>query len=165
METISLIINTGKAGEEKEHKSFLKSLGIKSDSVGWCELNLDDLNAKENLDKISKYAKEKSRSVRIWYEWEEEYEESDWYIYEPKDLSVDIQAYKEIKIPNKLFRNGLELRTVVDGINAYKIPKNVSLIKFNELKATSAIVSAQFRDCVEKNGLTGMQFVWAKDKG
>lgn len=165
METISLIINTSKDGEEKEHKAFLKSLGIKSDSVGWCELNLDDSDAKDNLDKICKYAKEKFRSVRIWYEWKEDYEDSDWYIYKPKHLSVDIKAWKDIKISSALYRDGGTYHSIVDGINAYKIPKNISIIMFDDMKATSAIVSEKFRECVENNGLTEMQFVWAKDKG
>ena len=80
-------------------------------------------------------------------------------------MSVDIKAWKEVKVPSSLHRNGWTYHSIVDGINAYKIPKNISVIKFDDLKATSAIVSEQFRDCVEKNGLTGMQFVWARDKG
>ena len=165
METISLIINSDKDGEEKEHKSFLKSIGIKSDSVGWCELNLNDSDAEEKIEKICNYAKDKFRSVRVWYEWKEDCEEADWYIYEPKQMSVDIRVWKEVKVPSSIHRNGWTYHSIVDGINAYKIPKGVSIIQFDDMKATSAIVSEKFRECVLNNQLTGMSFVWARDKG
>lgn len=165
METIQLIINTSRDGEEKQHKAFLKSLGIKSDSVGWCELNLDAPDTKEKLEKIIEYAKSIPRSIRIWYYYKEDFTDTDWYLYDPKDLSVDISAWKDVKVPSKRHIDGWTTTSVRDGILAYKIPKNIHIIHDNELKATSAIVSENFKTCVETNGLTGVQFVWARDKG
>ena len=163
MEKISLIIDSKRKldlnEEEKEilqNKKFLKSLGLKSDSVGWTEINLESSIAKEQMEKINNYVQSNDKRIRIGYEWRKPFTESKWYIIEPAFLNQEIRFFKTDKASGDSY---------CAGICSYKVPRAENIIEWDFMKATVALVSKQFMECSKKYGLTGADFVWAYDGG
>ena len=67
--------------EEKvrENIDFVHSLGLRCDSVGWCELDLGDPKAEEYLEKIAAFCKSKDLWARGWYTRTYAETQSSWY--------------------------------------------------------------------------------------
>ena len=140
----------------KRNKAFLKSIGIPSDSVGWGKLELDHPGAEEKIKQIQEYCKLHKKKMRIWYQWQEEFKDSDWYWIKPTYLETNFEAYKVNQ------ETGEE---TICGIRAYKIPKRSSFLSFQDMPSTEALVSKEFTDSVKKYHLTGAEFAWANDVG
>ena len=52
----------------QQNIDFVHSLGKKCDCVGWSELDMDEPDADEVLDKIEAFCKEQGWRARGWYE-------------------------------------------------------------------------------------------------
>ena len=75
-------------GDDKyqENIDFVHSLGKKCDCVGWSELDMDESDADEVLDKIEAFCKEQGWRARGWYERTYTDVESDWYELKPENF-------------------------------------------------------------------------------
>lgn len=137
----------------QENIDFVHSLGKKCDCVGWSELDMDDADADEILDRIAAFCKENGYNARGWYEREYTDVVSDWYEikHEPfRDNTV-------VDVITVSAQNGDDLR--LDVISAY-----------HELKVApkgfwKVCVPDRFRKACIKNGITDVTFCWVKDKG
>lgn len=131
--------------EYKQNRDFVHSLGLKCDSVGWCDYDLESDNAGEILDKMEKYIEENHCYLRGYYERTYSLEDSEWYKLKPKYLTTD---YKENK----------------EEIRAYKIPKNIHCL-YDKGKSHLALVSEELRKACIEEKFTGIRFKWMKDIG
>jgi hypothetical protein len=138
--------NTWKDEEDyKENREFVHSLGLKSDYVGWSELDLGNVNADAILDKMEKYKDENSCLLRGYYERRIPLQDSKWYKLEPRYTQIEYEVND-------------------DEIKAYMIPKNMHCIDHRN-NSSLAIVSEELRNlCIEKK-FSGIDFKWMKDVG
>lgn len=139
--------------EYQENIDFVHSLGKKCDCVGWSELDMDEPDAHDVLDRIQTFCKERGYRARGWYERVYTDVESDWYEIKSEpfrdDTVVDIITVKT--------QNGDDLYLNV--INAYR-ELNVAPKGFRKV-----CVPDRFRKACIENGITDVEFCWVKDKG
>ena len=142
-------------GDDKyqENIDFVHSLGKKCDCVGWSELDLDEPDADEVLDKIEAFCKEQGWRARGWYERTYTDVESDWYELKPenfKDNTV-IDVFKiETETGSKICLN------VISAFHEINIaPKEGHRI----------CVPDRFRKACINNGIADVDFCWVEDKG
>lgn len=152
---------TGETNEDddpilEEIKFFFNSLKLKSDSVGWCELDMSKSDSTEKLTSIKRYADQKNYKIRgTYYQYDGEFE-SEWYslipdIYDEYDQGfiysvVEGRSKKKLEIPELI---------------GYKIPKHSSLISSNPY----ILVSEKFKNFCINNNARGIDFYWVRDKG
>lgn len=137
----------------KENIDFVHSLGKKCDSVGWSELDLNEPDAYDVLEKIKAFCEERGFSARGWYERSYEDFESDWFELKIKEFGNETVLDK-VKIKAQ---TGEEI--YLDVISAYR-ETEISPKGFWRVA-----VPDRFRKvCVEK-GISGIDFCWVKDKG
>ena len=137
----------------QQNIDFVHSLGKKCDCVGWSELDMDEPDAGEVLDKIEAFCKEQGWRARGWYERTYTDVESDWYELEPENFKentvLDVFPV-ETDTGKKLY---------LDAISAFHetniAPKECHYI----------CVPDRFRKACLKNGITDVDFCWVQDKG
>lgn len=131
-------------------KAWSKNLGLSNDCVGWSKISTDNPRFEEFLEKVIKLKKEGGNI----------------FIYSINEYSNDDNApwytIKMKKVPNESFN---------DNCNSNKYKKNFEIkadqIPFNIHIAdddNGGIVSKKFRQICIDNNLTGIDFIWAKDK-
>ncbi len=137
----------------QENIDFVHSLGKKCDCVGWSELDMDEPDADEVLDKIEAFCKEQGWRARGWYERRYTDVESDWY-------EIKIESFKENTTLDKVpveTQNGKEI--YLDVISAFHeidiAPKGFRYV----------CVPDRFRKACIENGITDVDFCWLQDKG
>ncbi len=137
----------------QENIDFVHSLGKKCDCVGWSELDMDEPDANEVLDKIQVFCKEQGWRARGWYERTYRDVESDWYELKPEDFKdntvLDVFPV-ETETGEKIY---LETISAFHEINV--APKDCHNI----------CVPDRFRNACINNGITGVDFCWVQDKG
>lgn len=142
-------------GDEKyqENIDFVHSLGKKCDCVGWSELDMDESDADEVLDKIEAFCKEQGWRARGWYERRYTDFESDWYELKTEDFKdntiIDVFPV-ETEIGKKIY---LEVISAFHEINI--APKGFR----------NVCVPDRFRKACIENGITDVDFCWVQDKG
>ena len=139
--------------EYQENIDFVHSLGKKCDCVGWSNLDMDEPDAMEILDKIQTFCKENGWHARGWYERTYTDYESDWYELKTED-------FKDNTISDRTLvetQNGKEL--YLDIINAYH-EINISPKEYGAI-----CVPDRFRKACIDNGITDVDFCWVQDKG
>lgn len=137
----------------QQNIDFVHSLGKKCDCVGWSELDMDEPDADEVLDKIEAFCKEQGWRARGWYERTYTDVESDWY-------EIKIESFKENtkldKVPVET-QSGKEIYLSV--ISAYH-EINIAPKGFRNV-----CVPDRFRKACIENGITDVDFCWVQDKG
>lgn len=146
-----------KSGDEstyRENIAFVHSLGLKCDSVGWCDLDLSHPRTAEILEKIETFCKANGWQARGYYTRNYIDVVSDWYELVPTQ-----------------FKDG----TLSDGIDTVtKTGEEIStyiLRAFHELTASpkswgnERLVPERFRNFCLQNHFDFFDFCWAKDKG
>lgn len=137
----------------QQNIDFVHSLGKKCDCVGWSELDMDEPDADEVLDKIEAFCKEQGWRARGWYERRYTDVESDWY-------EIKIESFKENtkldKVPVET-QSGKEIYlNVISAFHEINIaPKGFSYV----------CVPDRFRKACIENGITDVDFCWVQDKG
>ncbi len=134
----------------RENIAFVHSMGLKCDSVGWCDLDLADPGIPEIFEKIAAFCQENGWKARCVYRREYPQTQSDWYTMEycffrdntPADLL-------ETDTPGVFNR----------GIRAFY--ENRSGLK---RWGMDLFVPERIRKACEKNQLD-MDFCWARDVG
>lgn len=140
--------------EFRENIAFVHSLGLKCDSVGWCELDLGSPRAGEILEKIAAFCAAHGWQARGVYTRRYENIESDWY-----ELSI---PYFHDSTPcgrqQTLTEDARETYTCA--IRAFyessPIPKRWGKDVF--------VPERFWRYCIE-NRIDEFDFCWARDKG
>lgn len=137
----------------KENIDFVHSLGRKCDSVGWSELDMDEPDAYEVLDKIKGFCEEKGWKARCYYKRTYEDYESDWY--ELRREGFKDNAFCEfVSIDDE---NGNELKVMT--IRAY------NEISHSPKGWSATCISDRFRKACIKNNIDDIDFCWVQDKG
>lgn len=133
---------------------FVHSLGLKCDSVGWCEMDLSNSRTLEILSSISKFCKENGWRARGLYTRRYVDIQSDWY-----EL---VSAYFKSNTPCDRIET-----TTAEGKKIY-----TRVIRaFHELSPTikewgeDIYVPERFRNFCIQNNLDDLDFCWVKDKG
>ena len=137
----------------QENIDFVHSLGKKCDSVGWSELDMDEPDADEVLDKIQVFCKEQGWRARGWYKRTYIDVESDWYELVPEDFKDNTV----IDVFNIESETGTKI--CLDAISAFHeiniAPKECHYI----------CVPDRFRKACINNGITDVDFCWVEDRG
>lgn len=137
----------------KENIDFVHSLGKKCDCVGWSELDMDEPDAYEVLDKIRDFCEKKGWRARCYYKRTYEDYESDWY--ELRREGFKDNAFCEfVSVSDE---NGNELKLVT--IRAYHE------LSHSPKGWRDTCVSDRFRKACIKNNIDDIDFCWVQDKG
>ncbi len=137
----------------QENIDFVHSLGKKCDCVGWSELDMDEPDADEVLDKIQNFCKEQGWRARGWYERTYTDIESDWY-----------------ELKTESFKDNTELDCfIVETQNGKKLYLSV-ISAYHEINIApkgfrDVCVPDRFRKACINNGITDVDFCWVQDKG
>jgi len=145
-----------KRTEEKIRKNieFVRALGLKCDSVGWCSLDLNRPDRGDLLDRIRAFALKEGMYLRGYYtRWNAD-TESEWYLLESEHFTGVDWDYATVKD-----RNGNPL--TISEVYACKIPKHTQVLWDSGLPC----VHEKFRDCCLRNGFSGVDFYWIRDIG
>lgn len=137
----------------KENIDFVHSLGKKCDCVGWSELDMNEPDAEQVLDKIQDFCKQNGWRARGWYERTYTDFESDWYELKTEPFK-DSTVLDIITVPTSTVDE-----VYMEIISAYHEQKSTP--KYNR----AVCVSDRFRNVCIKNGITDVDFCWVKDKG
>ena len=147
----------GKLGDEENYRKnidFVHSLGLKCDCVGWSVLDLSNPRTPEIFNAIKTFCQENGWQARCCYRRRYTDIESDWYELVPvwfKDNTLSDWS-------EALTENGEKVKIAV--IRAFHemnvAPKSGRMEVF---------VPERLRNFYIENGLSGLDFCWAKDKG
>ncbi|MDR0286371.1 MAG: hypothetical protein LBI03_01490 [Clostridiales bacterium] len=155
-EDLSWIIDYTNLSGEKEYKEnidFVHSLGLKCDSVGWCELDLGRGDIDKLFEKMNLYAETHNALLRGNY-WKEYNDfESEWYFLDTM-YGEDNPNYVTVLDNNRCEMEIRELR-------AYRIPKFTAVVN----NAPFDVVTEHFRDACIKHKFSGVDFYWIRDTG
>ncbi len=137
----------------QENIDFVHSIGKKCDCVGWSELDMDESDADEVLDKIRAFCKEQGWRARGWYDRTYTDVESDWH-------EIKTESFKENtkldKIPVETQTGGEIYLNVISAYHEIDIaPKGFR----------NVCVPDRFRKACIENGITDVDFCWVQDKG
>lgn len=133
---------------------FVHSLGLKCDCVGWSRLDLSDPRAGEILDAITRFCRENGWTGRCYYDREYTDGDSDWYELIHTEFK-DAACSERTRIP------------AADGSQIWYW----TLLAYHETTAApkerwdTLFVPERFRDACIRNGIDGLDYCWAKDKG
>ena len=134
--------------------AFVHSLGKKCDCVGWSNLRPDDPRAEEILQKISAFCKENGWIARGLYT--REYADFDTEWYQLAGTPFKDHTFEDyVTVPD---RNGGTVRLC--SIKAYR-----ELLAAPKFWMQDLYVPERFYEAYRKNGMTGLEFCWAKDTG
>jgi len=141
--------------ETEQKKAFVRTLGLKPDVVGWARMDLSAPNADDILKKIEAFCKENHFRARAWYTMEILPDgESEWY-WINKNHGADGFFQNNV---NESDEKGEKV--VLSEICAYK---------YGDLSPKGSrgmdMVTDHFRKVCLENGLSGLTFCWARDKG
>ena len=131
---------------------FVHSLGLKCDSVGWCEIDLGAPNTEEILTAIEKFCKENKRLARGWYTRDFVDLDTEWYLLKcppPKSGSTGVET-----VEGELGGN-----LKISSISAYQ-NKEQPVFSWSD----QTIVSEKVREACFKHGIDA-DFCWVKDTG
>ncbi len=159
-EELFLVVDHPKLKDEAEwgySRSFMKRVGLKCDSVGWCKLKNPST---EKLKEIFSLAKEENVTVRGMYDMKLKKDfRSEWYLID----TPTIPASLDIDRPKAFTREGQS--HLVIGYANYLIPSWVDVTD----EVTGNFGFASFREDIkaklEAFGFTGGKFIWIPDCG
>ena len=139
-------INTGEKGYAR-NRDFAHSIGLKSDTVGWMEMNLSAVDYINVLEKAKAFCKENSCELRGYYRCAPDYRESDWYI---------------LKLP--FFKFYPDFDDFIDE-NGQNI-RIAALPAYNEgPDLLHNYASERFIEIYKKYNMKGLKFCWVRDTG
>jgi hypothetical protein len=138
----------------KENVCFAHSLSLKCDSVGWTEMNSEQNDMNNILDKMVDYATKNNYRIRGDYCKENSDFESDWYSIQPDYFTNGELEYSYDP-------DDMDKCSELIGIKAYQIPKYANIIHNNPFE----LVSENFRNICIENNFKGIDFYWIRDIG
>lgn len=150
IESFNAIVANHKLDDYTKSISFMKSLGLKCDCVGWTTITLDSNEKFELLHKMREKADKENIKLRCSH-YMKEYigQDSEWFCFTPK-ISVKCDDYE--------WDEGDYDTCTIKG---YKLPKQTKVVNIAGLTG----VSQSFVDACKELKLTGVDFMWVKDKG
>lgn len=154
LEKINKYLNKLNNKEELKYKwakAWSKSLGLSSDIVGWSKICTDNPKFEEFLEKVIKLKKEGGNIViNSIKEYSNDYN-ANWYCFNVKDVHGDSFCYN---CTLDKYKKNYEIK-------ADQIPFNIHVAQDDY---NGGLVSEKFRQVCIDNQLTGIDFIWAKDR-
>ncbi len=149
-ETLTWIIDRGRFQEDEaagyaKNRALVHSLGLRCDSVGWCELDLGSPRAPQILDALNVYCVEQDCRLRGYYRRTLEDPDPAWYLLRIRDSSFDYVASEH-------------------AIHAWRLPAAGHVYEDPDRRSI-ALVSDRFRTVILEAGFTGADFLWKQDAG
>ena len=146
--------------EIRKKISFVHTLGLKCDSVGWSSLDLSDPKSGEILLRIKAFCDENDFRARGEYERAHRVTDCQWYRLLGGDFFRDAECYPEadrLDVQNGGERNK---RILLNQIKAYTLIGNKPRSSYQE-----RCVSEDFMKVCDERKLTGLKYCWLKDAG
>lgn len=147
-ESFAVRMDNHKKDDYRKPIAFMKSLGLKCDSVGWADVQLDAEEDFSLVDEMKEKAKAEGAVLRcLGYKKEYIGKDAEWFYFKPRveakseDLDWDSSYTWNIK--------------------GYKLPKGCQLVVIQERIG----VSQEFVDACRDLKLSGVDFMWVTDKG
>lgn len=155
-EKLSWILDSRSSKYDEKHYQinidFVHSIGLKCDSVGWCDIDLSTPEADDILSAIEKFCKENNLLARGWYTREFADFDSEWYSLKcppPGSGSTGVE-----KVEDEL---GKILK--ISSISAYQ-NKEQPILGW----ADASMVSEKIYEACLNHGIDA-DFCWVKDTG
>lgn len=140
--------------EEKvrENIDFVHSLGLKCDSVGWCELDLGGPKAEEYLEKIAAFCRSRDFWARGWYTRRYAEPKSSWYKLGTAKIPEDSWSLCEIPAWDG------EAVKILGSVKAY-------MLEPHSPKDWHRPIPARVKDALTEMEISNLTFCWIKDVG
>ena len=129
------------------NRAFSRSLGLKSDCVGWTEMNPSETDYISVFEKATDFCKKNGCKIRGYYRCRPDNPESEWFFIKAAHMKSDYRSEKFIDMNSE---------TIIPLITAYKETADILVPN---------LVSERFVDVYKKHNMTGLRFCWAKDTG
>lgn len=141
--------------EEKvrENIAFVHSLGLKCDSVGWCDFDLGDPKAEAYLEKIAAFCRSKDLWARGWYTRTYAETQSTWYKLGTAKMPYDACG-EFVELP---VSDGYMAQTV-GSVKAY-------MLEPHSPKDWHRPIPARVKDALAEMEIPNLTFCWIKDVG
>lgn len=140
-------------GKIRENIDFVHSLGLKCDSVGWCDIDLGSPKAEEYLEKIAAFCQSKDLWARGWYTRTYAETQSSWYRLGTARMPDDSwNDFYELPTPN-----GDTVKTL-GSIKAY-------MLEPHSPKDWHRPIPARVKDALTGMEIPNLTFCWIKDVG
>ncbi len=156
-EKLSWILDTPdrRYSDEKvrENIDFVHSLGLKCDSVGWCDIDLGSSRAEEYLDKIAAFCQSKGFWARGWYTRTYAEAKSTWYRLGTAKMPYDAcHEFRELTMTA-----GYTVKTM-GAVKAY-------MLEPHSPKDWHRPIPARVKDALTEMEMADLTFCWIKDVG
>lgn len=149
-ESLHLIADSHKLDDYAQSIGFMKSFGLKCDSVGWTTIVLDNAEQFDLVKEMCARASEQKLSLRCFGYRKDFYgTDAEWFYISP---AAEVKG-------NDCEWDEHDYDTCV--IKGYKLPKGAGVVNVAGLTA----VSQSFVDTCRDLQLTGTDFMWVTDKG
>lgn len=132
-------------------KAWSKNLGLSSDCVGWVKISTENPRFEEFLEKVIKLKKEGGNIVIHSISEYCNDDNASWYSFNIKNVPGDSFDYS---CSLDKYKKNYEIKSD-------QIPFNIHVAQDNY---NGGLVSEKFRKVCIDNNLTGIDFIWAKDK-
>lgn len=142
--------------EEDLEKSaeFIRSLGLKSEGIGWCEVDLSAPETDEMLDQIGQFSKQTGMKANGHYTREYCAADSEWY-----RLEFDVFRDHETSDTYETVKDARGKDMELEKVRAYTLTGG-----FRESQPQHC-VPASFMDACIANNLNDLRFCWLRDVG
>lgn len=143
--------------EEDLEKSaeFIRSLGLESEGIGWCEVDLSAPETDKMLDQIGQFCKQTGMKANGHYTREYRAADSEWY-----RLKFDVFRDHETSDTFETVKNARGEDMELEKVRAYTLTDG----GFRE-SLSQHCVPASFMDACIANNLNDLRFCWLRDVG
>lgn len=133
---------------------FVRSLGLESEGIGWCEVDLSTPKCDEMLDQIGRFCKQTGMKAKGHYTRKYCAADSEWYrlkfdVFRAHETSDTFETVKDAR--------GKDLQ--LEKVRAYTLTGG-----FKESQSQHC-VPASFVDACAANGFNDLRFCWLRDVG
>lgn len=134
---------------------FVRSLGLKSEGIGWCEVDLSTPKCDEMLDQIGQFCKQSGMKAKGHYIRKYRAADSEWY-----RLKFDVFRDHETSDTFETVKNARGKDMELEKVRAYTLTDG----GFRE-SLSQHCVPASFMDACIANNLNDLRFCWLRDVG
>ena len=133
---------------------FIRSLGLESEGIGWCKVDLSAPECDEMLDRIGQFCKQTGMKARGHYIRKYRAADSEWY-----RLKFDVFRAHETSDTFETVKDARGKDMELEKVRAYTLTGS-----FKE-SLSQHCVPASFMDACIANNLNDLRFCWLRDVG
>lgn len=133
---------------------FVRSLGLESEGIGWCEVDLSTPKCDEMLDQIGRFCKQTGMKAKGHYTRKYCAADSEWY-----RLKFDVFRAHETSDTFETVKDARGKDMQLEKVRAYTLTGG-----FKESQSQHC-VPASFVDACAANGFNDLRFCWLRDVG